>query len=97
MNIDDRVDMTSSWFKIHKARCWESSSERRPLIFTFYELASCLESEDPIDLLKVWKDAWIKSGWEPITLMLGDAKRHPNYESLVKTLDDSLQFEDSKD
>jgi len=32
VDIDDRVDMTSSWFKIYKARCWESSSERRPLI-----------------------------------------------------------------
>jgi len=93
IDVEDKLAIVSSWFNVHKARCWGD----RPLIFTFYEPVSYLMEESPDDLIEVWKSSWSEAGWEPVVLNMGDAKRHPNYKFLAKTLDDGLQFADSKD
>lgn len=93
VDADYSHDIISSWFKLHKARCWGD----RPVIFTFYEPVDYLDSENPQDLLEVWETSWSNAGWEPVVLSLGDAKRHPGYKKLIKTLEDSLQFGSNRD
>jgi len=93
LDVKDSHDIISSWLKVHKARCWGD----RPVVFTFYEPVSYLDGENPKDLLEVWETFWSDSGWEPVVLTLGDAKRHPDYKKHIRTLEDSVQFGDNRD
>lgn len=68
------------------------STTARPIMYTFFEWipprnrGTQMSDQADLDLVREWKIAWRKAGWDPRVLTLQDAKRHSSYESYATEL-----------
>jgi len=53
-------------------------------VYTYYEHIPGFELQEV--LLDRWSASWEKNGFEPIVLTIKDAKKHPQYQSLLKQI-----------
>lgn len=64
----------------------DGRNEKRPLIYTFFEIGDDVTLQEHAKLLATWAELWSEAGWEPRVLTLEDAKKHPNYEKFSKEI-----------
>lgn len=63
-----------------------STINNKTKIYAFYEKINDQIDSEYQKIIELWKNSWIKNGWEPIILNLNDSKKHPDYESFYNII-----------
>ena len=75
----------------------QNLNDERPVINTFFSPLPASISfqstgatvENHIELLRAWKKAWERNGWNARILTMNDVKQHPNYISIKERIEET--------